>query len=90
MARGDQTGQQWAVLEPLLPRRKTPGRPLTWARRQLIDGIWFGVRTGVPRRDMPAEYGPAVGCTTCSVDGSGTAPGIGSSPRCRPGRMPRS
>lgn len=82
--------EQWAVLEPLLPRGKKPGRPLTWARRQLIDGIRFRVRTGVPWRDMPAEYGPWVGCTTSSVDGSGTAPGIGSSPRCRPGRMPRS
>lgn len=37
---------------------KKPCRPLTWARRQLIDGIRFRVRTGVPWRDMPAEYGP--------------------------------
>ncbi|MFI2207020.1 transposase [Streptomyces sp. NPDC020192] len=35
-----------------------PGRPLTWARRQPIDGIRFRVRTDVPWRDMPAEYGP--------------------------------
>lgn len=39
-----------------MPRGKKPGRPLTWARRQLIDGIRFRVRTGVPWRDMPAEY----------------------------------
>lgn len=58
MARGDLTDEQWAVLEPLLPRGKKPGRPLTWARRQLIDGIRFRIRTGVPWRDMPAEYGP--------------------------------
>lgn len=58
MARGDLTDAQWAVLEPLLPKGKKPGRPLTWARRQLIDGIRFRVRTGVPWRDLPAEYGP--------------------------------
>ncbi|MFJ8636359.1 transposase [Streptomyces sp. NPDC093568] len=46
------------MLEPLLLRGKNPGRPLTWARRQLIDGIRFRIRTGVPWRDMPAEYGP--------------------------------
>ncbi|MFF3878333.1 IS5 family transposase [Streptomyces sp. NPDC001978] len=58
MARGDLTDAQWAVLAPLLPKGKKPGRPPTWARRQLIDGIRFRVRTGVPWRDLPAEYGP--------------------------------
>ncbi len=34
------------------------GRPLVWPRRRLIDGIRFRVRTGVPWRDVPVEYGP--------------------------------
>ncbi|MFJ4836199.1 IS5 family transposase [Streptomyces sp. NPDC088747] len=58
MARGDLTDDQWAVLEPLLPKGTKPGRPPTWTRRQLIDGIRFRVRTGIPWRDMPKEYGP--------------------------------
>ncbi|WP_443068083.1 IS5 family transposase [Streptomyces sp. NBC_01356] len=58
MARGDLTDEQWAVLELLLPKGKKPGRPPIWTRRQLIDGIRFRVRTGIPWRDMPAEYGP--------------------------------
>ncbi|MFF2510239.1 IS5 family transposase [Streptomyces sp. NPDC058086] len=58
MARGDLTDEQWAVLEPLLPKGKKPGRPPIWTRRQLIDGIRFRVRTGVPWRDMPQQYGP--------------------------------
>jgi transposase len=41
-----------------LPKGKKPGRPRTWAKRQLIDGIRFRVRTGIPWRDLPAEYGP--------------------------------
>ncbi|MFF7213045.1 transposase [Streptomyces sp. NPDC008238] len=58
MARGDLTDEQWAVLEPLLPVRKKVGRPATWTRRQLIDGIRFRVRTGVPWREVPERYGP--------------------------------
>ncbi|GAA1238068.1 transposase [Streptomyces rhizosphaericus] len=58
MARGDLTDEQWAVLEPLLPKGTKAGRPPVWPRRQLIDGIRFRVRTGVPWRDVPVEYGP--------------------------------
>ncbi|MFJ4429053.1 IS5 family transposase [Streptomyces bobili] len=58
MTRGDLTDAQWAALEPLLPKGKKPGRPPMWTRRQLINGIRFRVRTGIPWRDLPAEYGP--------------------------------
>lgn len=58
MGRGDLTDEQWAVLEPLLPKGTKAGRPHVWPRRQLIDGIRFRVRTGVPWRDVPVEYGP--------------------------------
>ncbi|MFK4122447.1 IS5 family transposase [Streptomyces longwoodensis] len=46
------------MLEPLLPKGLRKGRPAVWPRRQLIDGIRFRVRTGVPWRDVPAEYRP--------------------------------
>ncbi|MFD4921710.1 transposase [Streptomyces goshikiensis] len=58
MGRGDLTDEQWAVLELLLPKGTRAGRPPVWPRRQLIDGIRFRVRTGVPWRDVPIEYGP--------------------------------
>ncbi|MFF3782409.1 IS5 family transposase [Streptomyces sp. NPDC001933] len=58
MGRGDLTDEQWAVLEPLLPKGMKAGRPSVWPRRQLIDGIRFRVRTGVPWRDVPVQYGP--------------------------------
>lgn len=58
VGRGDLTAAQWAVLEPLLPVGKKPGRPPKWTERQLIDGIRFRVRTGVPWRDLPERYGP--------------------------------
>jgi transposase len=47
---------QWAVLEPLLPVAAT-GRPAL-SRRRLIDGVRYRVRTGLPWRDLPEEYGP--------------------------------
>lgn len=58
MGRGDLTNAQWERLEPLLPGGKKPGRPRTWNRRQLIDGIRWRTRTGAPWRDLPERYGP--------------------------------
>ncbi len=58
MGRGDLTNDQWARLEPLLPRGIKPGRPQVWTRRQLIDGIRWRTRAGAPWRDVPERYGP--------------------------------
>jgi transposase len=58
MGRGDLTNEQWSRLEPLLPKGKKPGRPPTWTKRQLIDGIRWRTRTGAPWRDLPVRYGP--------------------------------
>ncbi|MFD0144850.1 IS5 family transposase [Streptomyces sp. NPDC127129] len=56
VGRGDLSDEQWAVLESLLPAvgvsRRSPGR------RRLVDGVRWRVRTGVPWRDLPREYGP--------------------------------
>ncbi|MCF1512412.1 IS5 family transposase [Streptomyces glomeratus] len=59
MARGDLTDEPWAVLKALLPKGMKAGRPPVRPRRQLIAGIRFRVRTGVPWRDVPVGYGPA-------------------------------
>jgi len=56
--RADLTDAQWAVLEPLLPVGKKPGRPRTWPRRALIDGIRWRTRAGCPWRDVPERYRP--------------------------------
>jgi transposase len=55
--RADLTDEQWAVLEPLLPRGR-PGRPPKWTKRQLIDAIRWRVRAGAPWRDLPPGYPP--------------------------------
>ncbi|WP_260174329.1 transposase [Streptomyces sp. PanSC19] len=58
MGRGDLTDEPWAALEPLSPKGAEAGRPPVRPRRQRIDGMRFGVRTGVPWRDVPVDYGP--------------------------------
>lgn len=56
--RADLTDAQWAVLEPLLPRGRKPGRLPVRTKRQLINGIRWRVRAGAPWRDVPPAYGP--------------------------------
>ncbi|MGW2150501.1 IS5 family transposase [Nonomuraea bangladeshensis] len=46
------------MLEPLLPVGRKAGRPPLWAKRKLIDGIRWRLRTGAPWRDVPERYGP--------------------------------
>ena len=53
--RADLTDAQWAVLEPLLPAGRKPGRPPKWTKRQLIDGIRPGPRPDRPHRNAAGE-----------------------------------
>ena len=57
-SRHDLTGEQWRLLEPLLPVPKVRGRPRRWPVRALVDGVRFRVRVGCPWRDVPPRYGP--------------------------------
>src|SRR5690349_17546936 len=57
VARGDLSGEEWAVLEPLLPAQ--PVRGGQWRdHRQVINAICWVKRTGSPWRDLPERYGP--------------------------------
>ncbi|MGW5781301.1 transposase [Streptomyces sp. NPDC003863] len=84
MARGDLTDEQWAVLEPLLPKGVRAGRPPVWPRRQLVDGIRFRVRTGVPWRDVPVKDGPWNRVYALFRRWQQKVPGSGSSPGSTP------
>lgn len=58
VARGDLSGEEWAVLEPLLPAQ--PVRGGQWGdHRQDINAICWVKRTGSPWRDLPERYGPS-------------------------------
>ncbi|MFD4177130.1 transposase, partial [Streptomyces anulatus] len=56
MGRGDLSDKEWARLRPHLP--KNVGRGGRWkSHRQVINGILFRQRTGVPWRDLPVRFG---------------------------------
>jgi len=56
MGRFDLTDEEWAVVSPLLPGA---GRgPKRRDDRQVLNGIFYILRTGAPWRDLPERYGP--------------------------------
>ena len=62
----DLTDEQWAVVQPLLPRRERPrqprrGRPWQDARA-VVNGILWILRTGAPWADLPERYPPYQTC----------------------------
>jgi len=49
---------QWLLIEDLLPvRTGKKGRPFRDAR-QVVEGIIYRYRCGIPWRDVPAVFGP--------------------------------
>ncbi|CAL9363217.1 hypothetical protein SUDANB120_06619 (plasmid) [Streptomyces sp. enrichment culture] len=57
MRDGEISDAAWAVIEPLLPPAgRARGR---WRdHRQVLEGIVFKFRTGLPWRDLPERFGP--------------------------------
>ena len=55
----DLTNEQWAVVEPFLPKAKRradgKGRPRI-DNRAVLNGILWVMRTGAPWHDMPSRY----------------------------------
>lgn len=48
---------EWEQIRPLLPRAYREGRPPKCCR-QLLNGMFWILRSGAPWRDMPERYGP--------------------------------
>jgi putative transposase len=53
----DLTDEQFALLQPLLPRPRRTGRPPA-NLRQVLDGIFYLVRSGCPWRLLPHDFPP--------------------------------
>jgi putative transposase len=55
----DLSDDQWDLLRPLLPRRRTPvGHPIVVSRRDLVDAILYILRTGCQWRQLPHDFPP--------------------------------
>ncbi len=52
----DLSDQEWAILEPLLPRAKPGGRPRSVEMRQILNGIFYLLRSGCAWRLLPHDY----------------------------------
>jgi transposase len=52
----DLTDTEWAILEPLIPAPKSGGRPATYARRDILDAIFYVLRGGNSWRMLPADF----------------------------------
>lgn len=55
MHRHEVTDKEWAVIEPLLPKRR--GRKSLKGERRFVSAVYWINRTGCPWRDLPRRYG---------------------------------
>jgi transposase len=56
MARKRLTDEQWKLIQDVFPPPAKTGRPPV-NRRDVVDGIFWILRTGSPWRDLPEEFG---------------------------------
>ena len=54
----DLTDEQWAVIEPLLPPRSKDGPKPRHGYRDIVDAIFYVVRTGCAWRLLPSDFPP--------------------------------
>lgn len=55
----DLTDEQWQIIQPLLPkRRKGPGRPVELDMREVINAIFYLVKTGCQWANLPGDFPP--------------------------------
>src|SRR5258708_22186167 len=52
----DLSDQEWAILEPLIPSAKPGGRPRSVDMRQILNGIFYMLRSGCAWRLLPHDY----------------------------------
>ena len=51
----DVTDEEWRVIEPYLPPAKGIGRPRGWPLREIVNGIFYVMRSGCPWRQLPKD-----------------------------------
>ena len=52
--RFDLSDDEWALLEPLMPKSRKSARA---DDRKIMNAIFYVLRTGMPWRDLPERYG---------------------------------
>jgi transposase len=51
----DGTDEEWAILEPLIPGRKSEGRPQEMERREIVNSMLYVLRSACSWRMLPHD-----------------------------------
>lgn len=51
----DLSDEEWAILEPLIPPAKRGGRPRTVNMREVLNGIFYVLKTGCQWENLPKD-----------------------------------
>ena len=54
----DLTDEEWAILEPLIPRAKPGGRPRSVNMREVMNAIFYVEKTGCQWANLPGDFPP--------------------------------
>ena len=54
----DLTDAEWAILDPLIPAVKSGGRPAEHDHREIVNAIFYVLRTGCQWRALPHDLPP--------------------------------
>ncbi len=54
----DVTDEEWALLEPHMPRPRSLGRPRTTSLRDVVNGLLYMASTGCQWRMLPKDFPP--------------------------------
>jgi transposase len=52
----DLTDREWEILEPLLPTPERPGRPRVHPLREILNAIFYELRSGCAWRMLPKDF----------------------------------
>jgi len=55
----DLTDEEWAILEPLIPAAKQGGRPRKANMREVLNGIFYVLKTGCQWENLPKGLPPS-------------------------------
>ena len=54
----DMNDSEWCLIEPLIPPAKSGGRPRSVDMREVVDAIFYVMRSGCAWRMLPHDYPP--------------------------------
>lgn len=54
----DLNDEEWALIEPYVPKPQAGGRPPKWSRREILDGILYVLKTGCAWHLLPHDFPP--------------------------------